>query len=77
MCIRDRVKRGPERNGRNGPKSGSKAKKSPKPSKICENWVLLAFFVKTAYMWPNLDELASNVLFGSFLAVFGQIWPFW
>ena len=71
------VKSGLERNGRNGLKSGSKAKKVQNPQKYVKIGYFWHFFVKTAYMWPNMDELASNVLFGSFLAVFGPIWPFW
>ena len=71
------VKSGPERNGRNRPKSSSKAKKVQNPQKYVKIGYFWHFFVKPVYMWPNLDEMVSNVLFGSFLALFGTIWPFW
>ena len=56
------VKNRSEKNGRNRPKSDSKAKKVQNPQKYVKIGHFGYFIVKTACMWPNLDELASNVL---------------
>ena len=63
-----------------GPNRVLRPKKVQNPQKYVKIGYFWQFYVKTAYMWPNLDELASNVLFGCFwpnlailVALYGHI----